>query len=405
MVNGRMSALLVRRILREATHQSPCLHARPSSSLATPLYDFHVSRGGKMVDFAGYSMPVLYSDLGAIASHLHTRKNCSLFDVSHMLQSKVHGADRVEFMESLTVADVRGLGQGQGTLTVFTLPSGGIVDDLIVTQAGDYLYVVSNAGCREKDIPLMQTREKQMKDEGKDVTLELIKDMGLLALQGPTMTDCLQPLTSLPLRSLGFMTSALTQVAGIDCRVTRCGYTGEDGVELSCPAHQLTQLTEALLGSDGSPRLAGLGARDSLRLEAGLCLYGNDIDETTSPIEGGLAWTVAKARRTHGGFPGAEVILRQLKEGVTRRRVGLLSAGPPARGHTPVMDLEGRKVGEVTSGCPSPSLGKGVNVSMAYVEKGLTKVGTKLSLQVRGKSVEATVAKMPFVPTNYYSVK
>merc|ERR1712055_1245389 len=314
---------------------------RLKSSLQTPLHDFHVAKGGKMVDFAGYRLPVQYSDLGISASHLHTRMHCSLFDVSHMLQSKVHGKDRIGFMESLTVADVRGLTTNQGTLSVFTLPNGGIVDDLIVTKADDHLYVVSNAGRREQDIPLMLSKEAEMKAQGKDVALELLEDRGLLALQGPSMMKCLQPLTDLQLDKLGFMQSAVTRVAGIDCRVTRCGYTGEDGVELSCPAHQLTQLTEALLGSDGSPRLAGLGARDSLRLEAGLCLYGNDIDETTSPIEGGLAWTVAKARRTQGGFPGSEVILRQLKEGVTRRRVGLLSAGPPARGHTPVMDLEG----------------------------------------------------------------
>jgi len=358
-----------------------------------------------MVDFAGYAMPVQYSDLGIGPSHLHTRSHCSIFDVSHMLQSKVHGADRIEFMESLTVADVAGLGQGQGTLTVFTLPTGGIVDDLIVTQAGDYLYVVTNAGCRHKDIPLMQTKEKQMKAEGKDVTLELIEDRALLALQGPTAKDCLQPLTSLSLTSLKFMTSAETQVAGIDCRVTRCGYTGEDGVEVSCPAHQAVHLAEALLGSAGSPRMAGLGARDSLRLEAGLCLYGNDIDESTTPIEAGLAWTVGKARRKDGGFPGDEVILKQLKEGVSRKRIGLVSRGPPARGGVEVVNTEGETIGKVTSGCPAPSMEKGTNVSMAYVKKEFAKNGTKLGLQVRGKTIDATVTKMPFVPSNYYSGK
>jgi len=359
-----------------------------------------------MVDFAGYSMPVQYSDLGIGPSHLHTRKHCSIFDVSHMLQSHIHGKDRVAFMESLTVADVEGLIMRQGTLTVFTTPSGGIVDDLIVTKDHEKLYVVSNAGCRNKDIPLMRAREAEMQSAGKDVTLELIEDRGLLAVQGPTMTECLQPLTPSPLRDLGFMNSTETVVAGIDCRVTRCGYTGEDGVEISCPADRTVQLAEAILASGGQPRMAGLGARDSLRLEAGLCLYGNDIDETTSPIEAGLAWTVAKRRREHAyaNFPGAEVILGHLKQGVARRRVGLLSSGPPARGHTPVLDTQGRQVGEVTSGCPSPSLGKGVNVSMAYVEKALCKAGTKLSLQIRGKTVDATVTKMPFVPTNYYSL-
>jgi len=376
---------------------------RLKSSLHTPLHDFHVAQGGKMVDFAGYRLPVQYSDLGISASHLHTRKHCSLFDVSHMLQSKVHGKDRINFMESLTVADVAGLKTNQGSLSVFTLPNGGIVDDLIVTKADNHLYVVSNAGRREQDIPLMRAKEEEMKVEGKDVALELLEDRGLLALQGPTMMQCLQPLTSLPLDNLAFMHSALAEVAGILCRVTRCGYTGEDGVELSCPAEQTAALAQTILASDGQPRLAGLGARDSLRLEAGLCLYGNDIDEGTTPIEGGLAWTVAKPRRVKQDFPGAQVILEQLKNGVSRRRVGLLSRGAPARGSTVVVNAEGEKVGVVTSGCPSPSLGKGINVSMAYVEKSSAKAGTELALQVRGKDIPATVTKMPFVPTNYFT--
>jgi len=376
---------------------------RLKSSLHTPLHDFHVAQGGKMVDFAGYRLPVQYSDLGISASHLHTRKHCSLFDVSHMLQSKVHGKDRINFMESLTVADVAGLKTNQGSLSVFTLPNGGIVDDLIVTKADNHLYVVSNAGRREQDIPLMRAKEEEMKVEGKDVALELLEDRGLLALQGPTMMQCLQPLTSLPLDNLAFMHSALAEVAGIQCRVTRCGYTGEDGVELSCPAGQTEALAQAILASDGQPRLAGLGARDSLRLEAGLCLYGNDIDEGTTPIEGGLAWTVAKPRRVKQDFPGAQVILEQLKNGVSRRRVGLLSRGAPARGSTVVVNAQGEKVGVVTSGCPSPSLGKGINVSMAYVEKSSAKAGTELALQVRGKDIPATVTKMPFVPTNYFT--
>jgi len=319
--------------------------SRLKSSLHTPLHDFHVAQGGKMVDFAGYRLPVQYSDLGISASHLHTRKHCSLFDVSHMLQSKVHGKDRINFMESLTVADVAGLKTNQGSLSVFILPNGGIVDDLIVTKADNHLYVVSNAGRREQDIPLMRAKEEEMKVEGKDVALELLEDRGLLALQGPTMMQCLQPLTSLPLDNLAFMHSALVEVAGIQCRVTRCGYTGEDGVELSCPAGQTEALAQAILASDGQPRLAGLGARDSLRLEAGLCLYGNDIDEGTTPIEGGLAWTVAKPRRVKQDFPGAQVILEQLKNGVSRRRVGLLSRGAPARGSTVVVNAQGEKVG------------------------------------------------------------
>merc|ERR1719228_1294869 len=195
-------------------------------------------------------------------------------------------------------------------------------------------------------------------------------------------------------------------VAGIEgCRVTRCGYTGEDGVEISVLEKDCANLVETLLNSSGNPALAGLGARDSLRLEAGLCLYGNDIDTTTTPVEASLAWTIPKTRRSHGGFPGAEVILKQLKEGVDRKRVGFLSKGPPARGHTDILDEEGNKVGEITSGCPSPTLGSGTNVSMGYVDKKVSKVGTNLYFQVRNKRVEATVAKMPIVQSNYFYLK
>jgi len=360
-----------------------------------------------MVDFAGYLMPVQYKDLGIPASHKHTRDKCSLFDVSHMLQTRVWGKDRIAFMESLTVADVQALNSNQGSLTVFTNDQGGIIDDLIVTKVKDHLYVVSNAGCRHKDIPLMKSKLSELQAQGLDVSLEFLDDRGLVALQGPTMMECLQPLTNIDLKSLAFMNSRVGQVAGIECRVTRCGYTGEDGVEISVPEAKCVELVETLLGSSGSPALAGLGARDSLRLEAGLCLYGNDILETTSPIEAGLAWTLPKARRVEerATFPGAQVILGHLKNGVTRKRVGLLSKGPPARAGTKVLSESGELVGELTSGCPSPSMGGGTNVSMGYVGKGVSKVGTSLLLDVRGKKIEATVTKMPFVPSNYYHIK
>ena len=385
------------------------LSVRNSSAEApakTCLYDFHVASGGKMVDFAGYAMPVQYSSLGISASHNHTRTNCSLFDVSHMLQTKVYGKDRFEFIESITVADVKNLKTNHGALTLFTNENGGIIDDLIVTNADEHLYVVSNAGCRDKDIPLMSGREKDMKQMGKDVTLEFIEDRGLVALQGPTMMACLQPLTNIDLSKLGFMSSTVGVVAGIaGCRVTRCGYTGEDGVEISVLEKDTVTLVEALLNSAGNPALAGLGARDSLRLEAGLCLYGNDIDATTTPVEATLAWTIPKTRRAVGGFPGSDIILKQLKEGADRKRVGFLSSGPPARGHTSVLDADGKKVGEITSGCPSPSIGSGTNVSMGYVDKNVSKVGTPLFLQVRNKKIETKVSKMPFVPSNYFYLK
>lgn len=356
-----------------------------------------------MVDFAGYMMPVQYSSMGAVASHHHTRNKCSIFDVSHMLQTRVFGKDKVEFMESLTVADVSGLAPNAGSLTVFTTPSGGIIDDLIVTNAEDHLYVVSNAGCRHKDIPLMEDRAKSMQAIGKDLAIEFVDDMGLVAVQGPLTAQALQPLTNIDLRNLLFMRSAMGTVAGIDgCRVTRCGYTGEDGVEISVPEDKCQSLVEAIMESQSDVALAGLGARDSLRLESGLCLYGNDIDETTSPVEAGLTWTIGKPRRAKGGFPGSDVILDHLKNGVTRKRVGLISKGPPARSHTDIVSSDGEKVGEITSGCPSPSLGKGINVSMGYVEKKVAKNGTVLQLNVRNKLIEAVVTKMPFVPSQYY---
>jgi len=358
-----------------------------------------------MVNFAGYSMPVEYSSLGIIPSHLHTRKNCSIFDVSHMLQTKVFGKDRFEFIESLTVADVRNLQNNTGSLTLFTNEKGGIEDDLIVTNAEGFLYVVSNAGCREKDIKLMENKIKDMQGQGKDVSLQFLDDQGLVALQGPTMSKALQPLLEVDITKLGFMQSFVGKVAGIEaCRVTRCGYTGEDGVEISVPSDRAQELVQALLSSQGSAALAGLGARDSLRLEAGLCLYGNDIDETTTPVEATLAWTIAKSRRATGGFPGDSIILNQLKNGADKKRVGFLSAGPPIRGQATITDKEGNVIGKTTSGCPSPSLGKGSNISIGYVDKKVSKLGTNVDIIVRNKSVPATITKMPFVKTNYYFV-
>ena len=299
----------------------------------------------------GYSMPVQYSSLGISASHLHTRSHCSIFDVSHMLQTRVWGRHRREFMESLTVVDLNNIKPNTGALTVFTNEAGGILDDLIVTEAEDHLYVVSNAGCRDQDQALLTARQAEMVAAGQDVALEFLTESGLVALQGPGMVSCLQPLTSLDLSQLSFMRSSECRVAGLDCRVTRCGYTGEDGVEISVAERDAVSLVEALLQSPGGqPALAGLGARDSLRLEAGLCLYGSDIDGTTTPVEAGLAWLISKSRRQRGGFPGQERILEQLRAGVSRRRVGLLSRGAPARANTEILDLAGNTVGRVTSG-------------------------------------------------------
>uniref|UniRef100_A0A8C0WZN2 Aminomethyltransferase n=2 Tax=Castor canadensis TaxID=51338 RepID=A0A8C0WZN2_CASCN len=368
----------------------------------TPLYDFHLAKGGKMVTFAGWSLPVQYQDTH-VDSHLHTRRHCSLFDVSHMLQTKIFGRDRVKLMESLVVGDIAELKPNQGTLSLFTNEAGGILDDLIVTSTSEeHLYVVSNAGCWEKDLALMQDKVRELQNRGDDVGLEVV-DNALLALQGPTAAQVLQAGVADDLKKLPFMTSAVMEVFGVSgCRVTRCGYTGEDGVEISVPAAGAVHLATALL-ENPEVKLAGLAARDSLRLEAGLCLYGNDIDENTTPVEGSLGWTLGKRRRAAMDFPGAKVIVPQLKGVVQRRRVGLMCEGAPMRAHSPILSTEGSVIGAVTSGCPSPSLKK--NVAMGYVPPKYSRPGTQLLVEVRRKQQMAVVSKMPFVPTNYYTFK
>lgn len=391
--------------LLKAAERNARLHYRGYAAESTPaktvLYDFHISHGGKMVDFAGFLMPVQYGKVGIAESHKTVRSDAGIFDVSHMLQSKIHGKDRIKFMEKLCVADVQELAPNTGTLSLYTTPTGGIIDDLIVNKTDDnYLYVVSNAGRIKEDLAHMQENLAEFKAAGHDVELELIEDHGLIALQGPKAADYLKGLVlDFDLSSLYFMNTVEVEVAGIPCRVTRCGYTGEDGFEISVPKPRAAELAENLncLGV----HLAGLGARDSLRLEAGLCLYGNDIDESTTPIEAGLAWTIGKRRKKDADFTGADVILKQQKEKPSRRRVGLVSTGPPPRQHCAVLDDSGVAVGEVTSGVPAPSVGK--NVAMGYVPAGMAKAGTQVNIQVRKKVVQATVTKMPFVKCNYYN--
>jgi aminomethyltransferase len=377
------------------------------SLLKTTLYDFHVKNGAKMVPFAGYLMPVLYSDLSITQSHLHTRESASIFDVSHMLQSEIRGKDRIAFIESLVTGDIGLLKSGTGTLTLFTNKNGGIIDDLIVsTTTQDHLYVVSNAGCRDKDIPLLRNAEKEFKSRGKDVTFTTRDDLQLLAVQGPKAAAAVQALVpkSVDLSQLYFMQNIVTSVAGIEnCRVTRCGYTGEDGVEISIPNQSVLHVTQALLDSKAaSVKLAGLGARDSLRLEAGLCLYGNDMDEKTTPVEAGLSWLLGKTRKERKDFPGAEIILEQIKDKskVLKRRIGLVSkSGPPPRSHMAIVDANSKKIGEVTSGVPSPSLG--YNVAMAYVDSSAAG-NASLNIQIRNTTVKADVVKMPFLKGKYH---
>ncbi|KAL1927889.1 hypothetical protein VTP01DRAFT_3294 [Rhizomucor pusillus] len=367
----------------------------------TALYDFHVQHGGKMVPFAGYSMPVQYKNMGMLASHLHTREKASIFDVSHMLQTRVIGKDRQKFFETLVVADLHQLPVGQGTLSVFTNEQGGIIDDTIVMQQDKCLYVVSNAACADKDLVHIRKHLVEFQNKGGDVDLQIIDDHSLIAIQGPSAAAALEKLVGHSLNDFGFMHGKFMDVAGVPCHVARSGYTGEDGFELSVPTPEILSVTEKLLAHP-DVEMAGLGARDSLRLEAGLCLYGNDLDDTTTPVEAGLTWTIPKSRRETGGFLGAERILTQIKDKKTieRRRIGLIVQGAPAREGAEILDKEGNVIGKVTSGCPSPCLKK--NIAMGYVKSGFHKKGTDLSVKVRNKIQDAVVTKMPFVEAKYH---
>ncbi len=293
------------------------------------------------------------------------------------------------------------------------------MDDMVVTRLGPQLfYMVTNAACREKDTAyLKENIETHTSNGGSKLDWEILNEWGLIALQGPLSASLLQGILANPLEvdlnTLYFGHSKFVQVRLLDERisdpilVSRAGYTGEDGFEISVPPHQTVSLTESLLSSAGPDklRLAGLGARDSLRLEAGMCLYGHDLDDTTTPVEAGLSWIVAKDRRIGGGFHGDETILRQIKpvkeggSGVSRRRVGFVIEGAPAREGAQVLDKEGNVVGNITSGCPSPSSGK--NIAMGYVKSGWNKSGTEVEVVVRGKRRKAVVTKMPFVPAKY----
>ncbi|XP_076942628.1 aminomethyltransferase, mitochondrial [Bidens hawaiensis] len=367
----------------------------------TVLYDFHVAHGGKMVPFAGWSMPIQYKD-SIMESTLNCRENGSLFDVSHMCGLSLKGKDCIPFLEKLVIADVAGLAPGTGSLTVFTNEKGGAIDDSVITKVTDeHIYLVVNAGCRDKDLAHIEEHMKAFKAKGGDVSWHIYDERSLLALQGPLAAPTLQHLTKEDLSKLYFGEFRIIDIHGAKCFLTRTGYTGEDGFEISVPSENALDLTKAILEkSEGKVRLTGLGARDSLRLEAGLCLYGNDMEQHTTPVEAGLTWAIGKRRRAEGGFLGADVILKQIAEGPPIRRVGLFSAGPPARSHSEIQNENGENIGEVTSGGFSPCLKK--NIAMGYVKSGLHKPGTKVKIVVRGKTYEGSVTKMPFVPAKYY---
>ncbi|XP_046826016.1 aminomethyltransferase, mitochondrial [Vespa crabro] len=371
----------------------------------TCLYDLHIKNEGKLVNFSGWLLPIQYKEAIAV-SHQHTRTYASIFDVGHMMQTRVQGKNAGEFLESLTTCDLKKLNDGGATLTVFTNNNGGILDDLIITKdKDDQYFVVSNAGRREEDTQLLLLQTENFKKENKTIDLEFLDplEQGLIALQGPMASTVLQPFLKIDLSKLQFMNSVITDVLGIIVRISRCGYTGEDGFEISIPEIKARDLVEKIL-ENPEVKLAGLGARDSLRLEAGLCLYGHDIDHNVTPVEAALNWLVAKRRRTERNFPGAERILSQIKLGTTKKRTGLiLGQGPPAREGTSILTPEGERVGTVTSGTPSPTLGR--PIAMGYVPPDLAQSGQGVLVEIRGKTYKATVTKMPFVKTKYYMAK
>ncbi|XP_065911894.1 aminomethyltransferase, mitochondrial-like [Dysidea avara] len=367
----------------------------------TVLYDFHVSHGGRMVPFAGWMMPVQYNNSGIKESHLHCRSKASLFDVSHMLQANLSGPQVTKLLKALFVADVDALTQHHSVYTLLTNDNGGIIDDAILTCTGqDSYYLVSNASRADT----VTTRLKQVHEEQQaDANIDILMEYSLLALQGPAMASVLSQGVSHNLDGLSFMTSIMMEVFGIpQCRVTRCGYTGEDGVEIQVPSSRAVELADKLLQFD-DVQLAGLGARDSLRMEAGLCLYGQEISEDTTPVEAGLAWCITKQRRKQS-FPGHQKIIDQLKNGATKRKIGLkYEKGPPSRGGSEILDKDGNTIGVVTSGCPSPTLD--CNIAMGYVPTSHAKLNNELQVSVRKKQFSASVCKLPFIPLNYHYKK
>ena len=362
------------------------------STKKTVLFDLHVELGAKMVPFAGYEMPVQYPD-GIMKEHLHTRHSAGLFDVSHMGQVVISGNDPAKAIEKLIPGDIQALSTGEMRYSFLTNEEGGILDDLIVTRRENDLFVVVNAACKEQDIALLKTGLAGA------ATVTELTDRALVALQGPKAAAVLSRYAE-DVTTMSFMSYRDVTIDGVACFVTRSGYTGEDGFEISIPNDNAVALCRKLLSED-EVKPIGLGARDSLRLEAGLCLYGHDLTEKTTPVAAGLLWAISKRRREEGGFPGAAVIQAEIVNKPTMKRVGILPEGrAPAREHTEIIDDDGNVIGEVTSGGFSPSLE--APIAMGYVPLAFSAVGTKINLLVRGKSRPATVVKMPFVEQNYY---
>ncbi len=379
--------LVERTVIENALPDDPT----PKPLKITPLDAWHRAQGARMVPFAGYAMPVQYQ--GVLAEHLHCRSQAALFDVSHMGQATLTGATAAAALERLVPGDMAGLKAGRQRYTLLLNESGGIIDDLMVANLGnDRLFLVVNASRKDDDFTHIAT------DLPAGVQLQPHDDRALLALQGPAAAAVMARIGP-EAAQLPFMGVATVSLAGIPCLVSRSGYTGEDGFEISVPAEQAEALAQRLV-AEPEVAPAGLGARDSLRLEAGLCLYGNDIDELTTPVEAGLVWVIGKRRRMAWDFPGATVVRDQLDNGAVRHRVGIRPDGrAPARAQTDIVAGDGTAAGIVTSGGFSPTLS--APIAMGYVRKDLAADGTALHLIVRGKQLPARVVPMPFVPHRY----
>jgi aminomethyltransferase len=363
--------------------------------LTTPLHALHLELGAKLVPFAGYAMPVQYP-AGILAEHRHARASAALFDVSHMGQIRLVGADAAAALETLVPVDVVGLEPGRQRYAFFTNASGGILDDLMITRRTDDLLLIVNAACKQADLHHLVTHL------GHRCQVQAMPERALLALQGPKAVDALKRLDR-NAATLTFMTGGVCDLAGIECFVTRSGYTGEDGFEISVPAASAELLARALL-EQAEVKPAGLGARDTLRLEAGLCLYGHDITEQTTPIEAGLTWAIQKVRRPGGAraghYPGAAVLESQLATGVSSKRVGLrgLERAPVREGAT-IVDHQGHKLGRVTSGTIGPTVDQ--PIAMAYLAANHAHPDNEVYAEVRGQRLPMRVTRLPFAPHRY----
>ena len=368
-----------------------------SELLETPLHDLHVQLGAKMVPFAGYSMPVQYP-LGVMKEHVHTREKAGLFDVSHMGQVKVSGERAAAALETLIPVDIEGLVENRQRYGMFTNEQGGIMDDLMLANRGDHIFMVVNAACKGADIAHMKAHLEP------EVTVTEIADRALLALQGPAseaVLSALDPRAAM----MSFMDVATLDLNGAECWVSRSGYTGEDGYEISVPNADAVALAETLLAHEDVEAI-GLGARDSLRLEGGLCLYGHDIDTSTTPVEGALTWAIQKVRRSGGaragGFPGSDIIAVQIENGAPRKRVGLLPEGraPMREGVELFATSEGGiSIGTITSGGFGPTVGG--PLAMGLISADHSKLGATIFGELRGKRLPLTITKMPFTPANF----